>query len=221
MTRDEFCDIHWDYYLVLEKDFLEVERYVAFALGDDYLYDGHAPSSPENSGCFSNEFVKQYQAICSEVDVILKSICTEVSNQSSANTMKTYSEEVLVKWPDLAARKVKFKRIELQPFMNWKKGANYHAPDWWPLYNDVKHKRMENYKKANLKNTLNALAGLYLLEIYLVKFIGDRDSVPDVPNDISKLFEAIDFHTKDTVIGKEEYLMNDDDMAEIEAILDQ
>ena len=218
MTRDEFCDIHWDYYLVLEKDFLEVERYVAFALGDNYLYDGHAPFSPENSECFSNEFVKQYQAICSEVDVILKSICTEISNQSSADTMKAYSEEVLAKWPDLATRKVKFKRIELQPFMNWKKEPNYHAPDWWPLYNDVKHKRLENYKKANLKNALNALAGLYLLEIYLVKFIGDRDSVTDVPNDISKLFEAIDFHTKDTVIGKEEYLMNDDDMAEIEAI---
>ena len=206
MTREEFCNIHWEYYLVLEKELLEVERYVAFDLGDNYLYDGQTFSNPENSLCFSNEFVKQYQAICSEVDVILKSICKELSNSSTADKMPEYTDEILAKWPDLPQKKVKVKRIELQPFRNGMKSPNYHAPDWWPIYNDVKHKRVTSYREANLKNTINALAGLYLLEIHFVKFIGDRDGEIDVPNDVSKLFHPLNFQTNDIVVAKEMYL---------------
>ena len=76
----------------------------------------------------------------------------------------------------------------------------------------MKHERIENFKKANLKNVANALAGLYILESYLVKFIGDRDNDLDVPNDISKLFELIDFQTNNTVIGRESYAPRPEDI---------
>ena len=56
-----------------------------------------------------------------------------------------------------------------------------------------------------MKNVTNALAGLYILELYFVKFIGDRDSDMDVPNDVSKIFELVDFQTNDKVIGYESY----------------
>lgn len=68
MNRDDFCRLYWSYYLVLEKDFLDTERYISFDLGDNYLYDSHTIHDYGNSGAFSNEFVKQYQAICSEVE---------------------------------------------------------------------------------------------------------------------------------------------------------
>ena len=58
----------------------------------------------------------------------------------------------------------------------------------------------------------NALAGLYILELYLVKFIGNRDRDLDVPNDISKLFELIDFQTNNTVVGHESYLVTSQDI---------
>ena len=63
----------------------------------------------------------------------------------------------------------------------------FKSPDWWSPYNRVKHERIDNFRNANLKNVANALAGLYILELYLVKFIGNRDRDLDVPNDISKL----------------------------------
>ena len=72
---------------------------------------------------------------------------------------------------------------------------------------DVKHQRLENFKKANLKNVANALAGLYILELYFVKFIGNRDNVLDVPNNISKLFELVEFQTNNTVVGNGLYFM--------------
>lgn len=49
---------------------------------------------------------------------------------------------------------------------------------------------------------INALAGLSILENYLVKYIGDKTNVCDVPNDVSHLFEMIDWETRDEVLGK-------------------
>ncbi len=214
MNRDEFCHLHWSYYMVLEKDFLDIERYISFDFGDNYLYDSqHTVTDYANSTTFSNEFIKQYQTICSEVDVILKSICKELGN-TSADDMPAYTNFILPQsqWGNLPTQKVRMNAIELQPFKNWKPAPNYKSPDWWSPYNRVKHERIENFKKANLKNVANALAGLYILESYLVKFIGDRDNDLDVPNDISKLFELIDFQTNNTVIGYESYLTTSQDI---------
>ena len=215
MNRKEFCKHHWEYYLVLEKDFLQSERYVSFELGEDYLYDGIEHDNCGNSKTFSNEFIKQYQAICSEVDVILKSICLELGNQSENYMKNGYTPIVLQNWVNINAQKVRFKDLELQPFSNWQQEPNYKSPDWWTPYNNVKHERLFNYHKANLKNVLNALAGLYILENYLVKFIGDRDNDSDVPNDISLIFGMIDFETRETVIGKDSYLITSKDIDEL------
>ena len=168
-----------------------------------------------NSKTFSNEFIKQYQAICSEVDVILKSICLELGNQSANDMKNGYTPIVLQNWVNINAQKVRFKDLELQPFSNWQQEPNYKSPDWWTPYNNVKHERLFNYHKANLKNVLNALAGLYILENYLVKFIGDRDNDSDVPNDISLIFGMIDFETRETVIGKDSYLITSKDIDEL------
>ena len=76
----------------------------------------------------------------------------------------------LRKWNNLPNQKVKLNTIELQPFQNWSPSPTYKSPDWWRPYNGVKHERLENFRKANLKNVANALAGLYVLELYLIKF---------------------------------------------------
>lgn len=214
MTRDEFCKYHWEYYLVLEKDFLQTERFISFDLGKNYLYDKKGCTNYGNSMCFSNEFIKQYQSICSEIDVILKTICKEINNKSKAKEIKGYTNEVLKKWPGITNQKVAMKDIELIPFMNWSLQP-YNSPDWWPPYNNVKHKRVKNYKEANLKNVLNSLAALYILEHYLVKYIGDRDSTYDVPNDISQLFEMVNYKTRKTVVGRNSYLTSDEELDEI------
>lgn len=160
MTREEFCKCHWEYYLVLEKDFLKTEPYVSFELGDNYLYNSDSVENPENSLTFSNEYIKQYQAICSEIDVILKSICKELGDVSSRDMLR-YTNTILTNWNSIKMQKVKMKTIELQPFLNWEKEPSYTAPDWWQPYNKVKHERLLNYREANLKNVVNALAGLY------------------------------------------------------------
>lgn len=214
MNRDEFCKYHWEYYLVLEKDFLETERYISFDLGDNYLYDDRETTNIGNSMTFSNEYIKQYQTICSEIDVVMKSICNELGN-SSADNIKGYTPVILSKWSNITQQKVKIRDIELQPFMNWKDEPNYKSPDWWKPYNKVKHERIDCYKMANLKNVLNSLAGLFILENYFIKYIGDRDNDMDVPNDISKMFKMINFDTREEVVGKNSYVTSDGDIADL------
>ena len=68
---------------------------------------------------------------------------------------------------------------------------------------------------ANLKNVLNSLAGLFILENYFIKYIGDRDNDMDVPNDISKMFKMINFDTREEVVGKNSYVTNDGDIADL------
>lgn len=211
MTRDDFCRQHWKYYLILEQDFLATERFVSFDLGDDYLYDTATHKNLENSQVYSVEFVKQYQTICSEVDVIMKSICTELGQ--SADCIHDYAKHILTQWPDLIKQKVQLEDFQLQPFMNWIYNSTKKSTlDWWVPYNNIKHERIVNFKQANLKNVLNALAGLYILELYLVKYIGDRDKEIDVPDDRSKLFEIVNFTTKSTILGRNAFAVTTEDI---------
>lgn len=129
MNRKEFCKYHWEYHLVLEKDFLQSERYISFDLGDNYLYDNMEHSDNGNSLTFSNEYIKLYQAICSEVDVILKSICKELGNLNANRMDVGYTPTILVEWPNIPMQKVRFRDIELVPLSNWM-NTPYQSPDW-------------------------------------------------------------------------------------------
>lgn len=69
---------------------------------------------------------------------------------------------------------------------------------WWVAYNNIKHGRVGNFSDANLKNTLNALAALYILEIYFLKSIADALGEMGIPDKPSSLFKLNDFETRYT-----------------------
>ena len=95
MEYNDFCASYWKYYMALESDFLKSERYLSFDLGDNYLYNGITPLHQANSLAFSIDFVKQYQAICSEVEVVLKKFCAELGNSSPGNMKSVYTPTIL------------------------------------------------------------------------------------------------------------------------------
>lgn len=203
MNYYEFCDTFWDYYLILENDFLGTERYLYFDLGNNALYSENVSCEDYgNSLAYSVEYIKQYQAICSEVDVVLEAICKELGKNMAEN-MGQYTKILLNedKWKNIVCQKVKMRNVVLQPFEGW--GLKREEKiRWWEPYNGVKHHRNERLREANLKNVVNALAGLFILENYLAKYIGDRDDECDVPNDISSLFTMVEWETRDNVLGK-------------------
>lgn len=118
MDYYEFCEAFWSYYLILENDFLGTERYLHFDLGSNALYSTNMTCEDYgNSLAYSVEYIKQYQAICSEVDVILEVICKELGADKAEN-MAQFTEKILniEKWKDVVNQKVKIKDIILQPF---------------------------------------------------------------------------------------------------------
>lgn len=201
MNREEFLISYWKYYTILEDDFITLTRYVSI---DEHNYK-----------TYSDEIMKQILSVVSEFENICKVICEFKGSQRI--TIKNIAECIFDKIEDIKSVEIVVKHtkdIKLNPFSKWEKN-NSSELFWWKGYNSVKHNRRESYMAGNLQNLLNALAALYYMELYLVRKIGRNNGDKDVPNSVSKLFEIVNFETKDTVIGYDLYTMTDEDCEEI------
>lgn len=158
MAGIEFIKMYWNYYLVLESDLSKIEQYVSF--------------DQKNYKCFSNEFVKLFQAICSEFDVICREYCHFINETTSKGkiNINIYKSEIIKKHSEITGEKILFipNNEWIQPLDKWEsKSAN-----WWTQYNCVKHSRTANfnerynYESANLENVIYSLGALYIIEKY-------------------------------------------------------
>lgn len=187
MTVQEYiCDI-WEYYLLLESDFVQTLNYVEL--------------SSDNYNAFSKEYAKQLLSIGSEVDVICKKLCAYIDPQGTFEKMSHY-QPTLSGYSDFMNGTVihVVTREEVKPFEAWITG---NSLPWWTSYNTVKHNRLENdnRKEANLKNVFHALAGLYSLNRYMYRdFVAAMETVKE-PEPKSKIFKMKGWTEAQTVMG--------------------
>lgn len=184
MTDNIFMNLYWKQFLMIEKEFRKSLQYVAL--------------SDENGDSYSDFFAKILLQIGSEVDVVAKVLCKEINGRSCPDDICKYRNEILLRHPEIESISIKCEGFTVVPWMNWSSAS----PVWWKVYNGVKHNRAEvetyenvtkeNYRFANLRNTVSALAGLYLLELYLYDQVVDADPHTDTPVPGSRLFRAID-----------------------------
>lgn len=147
------CDSYWQYFLKLESDFHAVTQYIACI-------------EANNATC-SIELAKQLVCICTECEAIIKKICKSVDSRNPAVNMGHYKRSILGRFPEIHKARVhldRFHRTE-QPFAEWANSGG--RLEWWNAFQDVKHHRDNNLEKANLKNTLDALCALLILNHYL------------------------------------------------------
>ena len=102
-----------------------------------------------------------------------------------------------------------------QPFAIW--NTQVYCPlDWYKEHNGVKHDRSTDFKKANLKNVLTALTGLYILLYaqfgFLVEIITNKNWGADflTPHPESKSKNEMGF------CFKQQPVWNDDEKYEFE-----
>ena len=179
MTRKDFMKNYWRYYLILEQHVIAAEKYVDF--------------NKDNEKTYSIGFVNCLNEIGSEVDVCMKAICGFAENERK--TISDYCPIILEKYPQIVTQKVTVREMEIIPFENWAAEEASQSLIWWETYNNVKHGRNLNYKLANLKNVLYALAGLYVLEMFYLKEISNCEIEPDIPDNESKLFMMENWET--------------------------
>ena len=156
MAIPQYKDIsnHWNYFLALEDDLAKVSRYIEF--------------TEDNFETYSIELAHLLLAAASEIDVVLKTLCNEVTPETSHSGINKYRETIQSKQSYLINEYCTIPRygLKLTPWTAWDKNSNTN-PSWWNSYNKVKHHRDSDFRKANLKNVLNAMAGLALANLYL------------------------------------------------------
>ena len=146
--------IHWNYFVALENDLVQVSRYVEF--------------DKQNFKTYSIELAHLLLASASEVDVIAKGICGFLEPKKRAENMNDYQVIIHRNLPEFAKEIVYVPRfnLTLKPWSNWNAKTN---PLWWRSYNKVKHERSQHFPDANLKYVLNAMGGLLVTVFYFYK----------------------------------------------------
>ena len=158
---------HWNYLFAIERDLDVLSRYVEF--------------DEKNFLCFSIEIARILLASAAEVDVVCKQLCKEISPKSKAEKIHEYRKEITPGYTGIPQFQISLPQfgLTLTPWDEWKKRNG--VPLWWRAYNNVKHHRDSHYGEANLKNALNAVAGLYVMLIYLYEAKGQVGQVIKSP----------------------------------------
>jgi|SaaInlV_120m_DNA_4_1040238.scaffolds.fasta_scaffold32579_1 hypothetical protein len=143
--------VHWNYFLALEQNVESLSRYVELNLN--------------NFKTYSMEMAHLLLAASSEVDVVMKSLCKLLEPYQDCNNIEDYRNVIGMRVKVFSEESVRISRygLELTPWSQWKYNK---SPIWWKNYNKVKHERNNFFQEANLHNTLNAMAGLYLCNYY-------------------------------------------------------
>ena len=191
MNRTEFINNFWSRYMMMERDFIHLSEYVKI---DERNFD-----------TFSNEIIKQILLVNVEFENLLNQMAQEENAQSG--TIGNYKTMIFdtLHWDSIMDQQVKVlnTNIILEPFQEWSQSGR--GVFWWSAYRELKHDMIANYSKGNFRTLLYSLAALYILELYVIKYIGDKTDDMDVPNDISKLFRICNWETQDHVFAFEAY----------------
>lgn len=156
-------NLHWNYFLALEKDMDTVSRFIEFFRN--------------NFNVYSIELSHLLFAAASEIDVVAKALCAVVDPGRPAGNILDYRRILTEHVPELATEKVYISRygLTLDPWSSWRKKKTIENPLWWRAYNQVKHERNEHFDQANLKNALNALGALLIIVFHYNRAKLQRD----------------------------------------------
>lgn len=165
--QSQKTELHWNYFLALERNVGELSRYVEF--------------DQSNFDCFSIEIARILLAAGAEVDVVCKQICRAINANSRANNIGAYRNEIMSSFPGVAGFEVLLSQfgLTLRPWDEWCRPNG--VPLWWTAYNKTKHHRDAEYHRANLRNMLNAIAGLFVMVLYLYRDKAEAGELVPVP----------------------------------------
>ena len=159
---------HWEYFLSIESDLANCSRFVEFC--------------SENFKTHSTEFARIIMASCSEFDTVIKMLCKSIDQNKKPGNILDYYTIVISKYPTFVNFTTHIPRFNmlLKPWNTW---SDTSSPVWWTGYNKIKHERDKFFEKANLENTIMAVAGLLcgILHYYRECFDGKGIDLNNAP----------------------------------------
>ncbi len=171
---------HWAVFETIVDDLHDYSRYVEF----------HAA----NFKTFSVHLTRLYLSICSEIDVVLKMVYTELGHTKKRPDINDYRRALTKAFPNFGRIRITIRSMdyEITPWDAWVTTVDKN-PLWWGCYNKVKHERNIHFADANLENVLHSAAAFLVALMFLYKVEVQRSHLaPDFrifgyPLDIAQL----------------------------------
>lgn len=172
-------EIFWQTYLNLERELLELSRYVyitdhKLVNNDSELKEENCPSQIET---FSPHIADLLIRTCIEIEALSKELYFELGGEKKRGDTSLLFDEDCLKLIDIKCKTSKKVVIVSCSSFDLTNEQNYilkplreahkrQGTDWERAYQAVKHDRYSSISKGTIKNFLHALAALYLLNVY-------------------------------------------------------
>jgi hypothetical protein len=153
-------NIYWNYFISIEDDLYRLSRFIEF--------------DQRNENVFSIELVRLLISSSSEFEVVAKELCDIKDPSKTTNNINDIRNNLLMFYPDISDLEIIVPRfgVNYKPLINWKTNKNC---DWWTSYNSVKHQRNSKYENANLKNVINSIGALYIINLYYYNALQEKN----------------------------------------------
>lgn len=152
--------LHWDYFLLLEKDLIALSDYIEL--------------SEENFNAYGPRLAQFVLSVGSELDVVLKFFLqirsTDFARYGKQNLNMGHYRKALQKIAksqfETACVKLARADLALTPWAHTL--GDLDVPiSWWRNYNNVKHERSKYYVDANLETALMLFSALFIVNAYI------------------------------------------------------
>lgn len=188
-------DIFWQTYLNLEKEVIEVSKYIFFT--DEMLVNGSGGIVVQfcktQIETFSPHIADLLVRCCVQIEAISKELYFDIGGTKSRGDSSILFDEDCLKLIDIKWQTHNKLVMIVAPFFNFTRDENRilkplreahkrQGTYWEKAYQAVKHDRYSSLQKGNVKALIHALAALFLLNLYY-----RNDSWVTKYNDISKL----------------------------------
>lgn len=188
-------DIFWQTYLNLEKEAIEVSKYIFFT--DEILVNGKSGIVTQSCNTQLNTFSPYIADLlvrcCVQIEDISKELYFDNGGAKTRGDSSILFDEDCLKLIDKKWQTHNKLVMVVAPFFNLTKDENRilrplkeahkkQGTDWEKAYQAVKHDRYSSLDKGTVKAFLHALSALYLLNLYY-----RNDSWVTKYQDISKL----------------------------------
>ena len=172
-------EIFWQTYLNLERELLELSRYV-YITDHRLVYTG---SEIKEENCtsqletFSPHIADLLIRTCIEIEALSKELYFELGGEKMRGDPSLFFDEDCLKLIDIKCNTskkviiVSCSSFDLTSEQNYilkplREAHKRQGTDWERAYQAVKHDRYSSISKGTIKNFLHALAALYLLNVY-------------------------------------------------------
>lgn len=137
-------------YYLLEQDLKEILLFVE-------------PDEEVNYNTYSHRLYALFIRACTEFEANCKDILKEERQEIFQNMNINSYYKIHDFYESINNFQIKLhlsKEIDLKPLFDWEE---QRGPIWYQQFNDVKHARVTEFKKATFKNVLYSVASVYIL----------------------------------------------------------